>query len=73
MLGVSEVTYTYATITCEHPGCNNRINLQPGPVGDDRERRELKALRNLAVRQGWSFQNYDLDTECPYHSRKEAE
>ena len=28
MLGVSEVTYTYATVTCNHPGCNNRINLQ---------------------------------------------
>lgn len=45
MLGLAEVTYTYATITCSHPGCNNRINLQPGPEDLDRELRDLRSLR----------------------------
>lgn len=70
MLEVSEVTYTYATITCEHPGCNNRINLQPGPMDDDRERRDLKTLRNLAARQGWLIGGSEYDTDCPYHNQK---
>ena len=73
MLGLSEVTYTYATVTCNHPGCSNRINLQPGPEDIDRELRDLKVLRNLAVRQGWRLWNEDQNIECPYHNRKEAE
>ena len=52
MLGFDEVTYTYATITCNHTGCNNRINLQAGPEDIDRELRDLEVLRNLAARQG---------------------
>jgi len=70
MLGVSEVTYTYATVTCNHPGCSNRINLQPGPMDDDRERRDLKTLRNLAARQGWLIGDSEYDTDCPYHNQK---
>ena len=52
MLGVSEVTYTYATVTCNHPGCNNRINLQPGPEDSSRELRDLKTLRGLGHARG---------------------
>lgn len=71
MLGFAEVTYTYATITCSHPGCNNRINLQPGPEDLDRELRDLRSIRRLAARQGWSFKNDDQVTDCPYHNQKE--
>nr|DAN77018.1 MAG TPA: hypothetical protein [Caudoviricetes sp.] len=71
MLGVSEVTYTYATVTCNHPGCNNRINLQPGPEDSSRELRDLKTLRGLGARQGWLIDDSGYDTECPYHNRKE--
>ena len=73
MLGVSKVTYTYATVACNQPGCSNRINLQPGPEDSSRELRDLKTLRNLAVRQGWMIGDSEYDTDCPYHNRKETE
>lgn len=72
MLGFSEVTYTYATAVCDWPGCNNRINLQPGPEDPCRERNELKALKNLAKRQGWDVSPGGSKSTCPYHNRKEA-
>lgn len=72
MLGFAEVTYTYATITCSHPYCNNRINLQPGPEDLDRELRDLRVLRNLATRQGWSLKNDGQVTECPYHTHRKG-
>ena len=71
MLGFSEVTYTYATAVCDWPGCNNRINLQPGPEDPDRERRELKALRGVATRQGWGLAP-NGEATCPYHTEKET-
>lgn len=72
MLGFSEVTYTYATVVCDWPGCNNRINMQPGPEDPLREQRELRDLKNLAARQGWGMRDDGTRAECPYHSRKET-
>ena len=72
MLGFSEVTYTYATITCSRPGCNNRLDLQPGPEDLDRELRDLRSLRHAAAELGWSFRNDDQVTYCPRHNRKET-
>lgn len=73
MLGFEEVTYTFATITCSWPECDNRINMRPGPGDLDRELRDLNALRGLAVSYGWSFINDGHVTQCPYHTRKEVE
>lgn len=72
MLGFEEVTYTFATITCTWPGCDNRINMQPGPEDWHREKRDLKALKVLAIRCGWTFINDGQVTQCPYHPRKES-
>lgn len=69
MLRFSEVTYTYATAVCDWPGCSNRINMQPGPEDPLREQRELRGLKNLATRQGWSIRDDGARAECPYHSR----
>ena len=71
MLGFSEVTYTYATAVCDWPGCDNRINLQPGPEDPYREKRELKSLRGVATRHGWSLAPND-EAICPYHAEKET-
>lgn len=68
MLGFDEVIYTYATITCDFPGCDNHISLQPGPEDTDRELKDLKAVRELATRRGWSFINDGMVTDCPQHA-----
>lgn len=65
------VTYTFATVTCDWPGCSNRINMQPGPEDIDREQRDLRVLRNLAKRQGWVLDDDRGAAHCSYHSRKE--
>nr|DAV09674.1 MAG TPA: hypothetical protein [Caudoviricetes sp.] len=70
MLGLEEVTYTYATITCDWPSCTNRIDLHPGPADIDREKREIRGLRNLATRHGWSIDKNISETICPYHTQK---
>lgn len=46
--------------------------MQPGPEDPLREQRELRALKNLAARQGWSIQDDGMRAECPYHSRKDS-
>lgn len=73
MLGLAEVTYTYATITCDHPECTNSISLRPGPEDLERELTDLKALGDLAIRRGWKFINDGTTTECNYHTRKDTE
>ncbi len=73
MLSVEEVTYTYATITCDHPECTNSISFRPGPEDLERELTDLGALRHLAIRRGWKFMNDGMTTECNYHTRKDAE
>ena len=71
MFTVDTVTYTFVTVTCDWPGCSNRINMQPGPEDIDREQRDLKVLRGLAKRQGWASRNAGETTYCSYHDRKE--
>lgn len=73
MLGISEVTYTYTTITCDWPGCTNRISLQAGPEDIDRELKDLRALRGLAERRCWSIENDGRSVTCPDHNRKERQ
>lgn len=73
MLGFAEVTYTYATITCDHPECTNSISLRPGPEDLERELTDLEALRHLAIRRGWKSINDGTTTECNYHTRKGTE
>lgn len=70
MLDLEEVTYTFATIECDWPACTNRMNFQPGPEDIDRERREIRALSNLATRHGWRIDENIPETLCPYHSQK---
>lgn len=71
MLGFDEVIYTYATIACDWSGCNNRISLRAGPEDPDRELNDLRVLRNLAERRGWSLKQGGQITDCPDHNRKE--
>lgn len=73
MLGVEGIIYTYATITCDWPGCSNRISLQAGPEDIDRQAKDLRSLRNLAKRRGWSIKQGGQVTDCPDHNRKESE
>lgn len=71
MLGIDTVTYTFATVTCDWPGCSNRINMQPGPEDIGREQRDLRVLQNLAKRQGWTLEDDRVAARCSYHNRKE--
>lgn len=70
MLGLEEITYTYATITCDWPACTNRMSLQPGPEDLAREEREIGALRNLAARRGWIIDDSIPEAICPYHTHE---
>ena len=70
MLGIGEVTYTFATIECDWPHCTNKINLSPGVMDIDREQHELSALRNLATRRGWRIDNTNMRVTCPDHTRE---
>lgn len=45
--------------------------MQPGPEDPFREKRELRALTNVATRQGWSIQDDGARAECPCHNRKD--
>ena len=72
MLGLEDVTYTFATVQCDWPSCTNRMDLHPGPADIDREKREIRGLRNLATRHGWSIDKNTSETICPYHTRKET-
>lgn len=71
MLGLEEVTYTFATIQCSWPNCTNRISFKPGPADIDREQRELTALRKFAVSHEWRIDDNNLRVTCPHHNQKE--
>lgn len=72
MLGLEEVTYMYATITCDWPACTNRANFTPGPRDARRERADMSTLRNLASDWGWLIDDGPHpETICPYHNQKE--
>lgn len=72
MLGFEEVTYAFATITCDWPGCDNRINLRPGPIDVRMNSEELSHLRRIAEQYGWIITDGDPATQCQYHTRKES-
>ena len=71
MLDLEEVTYTYATISCDWPYCTNRISLSPGPEDMGREARDIQAIKAIAARQDWVIKDRGHVTECPYHNQKE--
>ena len=71
MLGFEEVICSRAVIVCDWPACTNRINAQPGLPSGQRERADLRMLRNLAAEWGWRTSKDDSVT-CPYHNRKET-
>lgn len=74
MLGIGEVTYTYATVACDWPACTNRTSFTPGPQDVRRERADMSTLRILASDWGWLIDGGPrLETICPYHNRKEME
>lgn len=70
MLNLEEATYTFATIQCDWPSCANRMDLHPGPADIDREKREIRGLRNLATRHGWGIDKNTSETICPYHTHE---
>ena len=72
MLDLEEITYTYATISCDWPYCTNRISLSPGPEDMGREAKDLQTVRSLASARGWIIRDRGRNTECPYHNQKET-
>lgn len=72
MLGLEEITYTYAAITCDWPACTNRVNFLPGPQDARRERADMSTLRDLASGWGWLIDDSPHpEIICPYHNQKE--
>ena len=72
MLDIGEITYTYATITCDWPACSNRIKLTPGLKDVRRERADMSTLCDLASDWGWIIDDGPHpETICPYHNQKE--
>ena len=69
-LRIIPVRRAYASLSCDWPGCPERMDLSDRPMDPDRDYTELRALRLLADRRGWRFQ--DGEATCPNHPREAA-
>lgn len=69
-LRIIPVRRAYASLSCDWPGCPERMDLPDRPSDLDRDYTELRALRLLADRRGWRFQ--DGEVVCPNHPREAA-
>lgn len=70
MIQIIPVRQAYVSLSCDWPGCPEQISLSPRPTDLDRDFVELRALRILADRRGWRFQ--DGEATCPNHPREAA-
>ena len=70
MIQVIPVRRTYVSMSCDWPGCPERISLPVRPSDPDHDFVEMRALRLLAERRGWDLD--DDQTVCPNHSREAA-
>lgn len=69
-LRIVTVYRSRASLSCDWPGCPERMDLPDRPVDMDLDYTELRALRLLADRRGWRFQ--DGEATCPNHPREAA-
>lgn len=67
-LRIISVRRAYASLSCDWPGCHERMDLSDRPTDLDRDFVEMRALRLLAERRGWDLD--DDQTVCPNHSRE---
>ena len=66
MIQIIPVRQAYVSLSCDWPGCTERLSLSPRLADLDRDFVEMRALRLLAERRGW-----DLDDDqavCPNHA-----
>lgn len=73
MIQVIPIRQVYASMSCDWPGCTNRISLPVRPADPGRDIKELTVLRILARRLGWEVTD-DMDGEvvCPNHPAEAA-
>ena len=69
-LQVIPVRRSHAALTCDWPGCTNRVDLPDRPDDPDRDYLELRALRIFAAHHGWRFNHGEA--ACPNHPREAA-
>ena len=70
MIQVIPVRRVYVSMSCDWPGCPERMDLPVRPADPDRDFVEMRALRLLAERRGWDLD--DDQTVCPNHPREAA-
>ena len=67
------VEYSRASISCDWPGCTNQISLSAIPVDYDAEINELKKVRRLAIRRGWTVAPESYSVACCDHTPSNTE
>ena len=70
MIQIIPVQQVYASLSCDWPGCPERMGLPVRPAAPDRDFVEMRALRLLAEQRGWGLD--DDQTTCPNHPREAA-
>lgn len=73
MIQIIPVKRTYLSMSCDWPGCEERIDFPEGPDDEVRNTTLLNASYALARRLGWEVTD-DMDGEviCPKHQREAA-
>lgn len=73
MIQVVPVRRAYVSMSCDWPGCEERIDFPEGPDDMDRNITLLNAAYALARRLGWEIAD-DMDGEvtCPNHPQETA-
>lgn len=73
MIQVIPVKRTYLSVSCDWPGCEERIDFPEGPDDAVRNTALLNASYALARRLGWEVTDYmDGEVICPNHPREAA-
>ena len=73
MIQVIPVRRAYVSMSCDWPGCEERIDFPEGPDDTDWNITLLNATYALARRLGWEvIDDMDGEVVCPNHPREAA-